>query len=46
MIYHRVTSQAAGYTVEVLEYHDAKGEYHKADYSEESGRVSRYNTIE
>ena len=36
-----LTCQAAGYTVEVLEHHNAKGEYHKANYSEESGRVSR-----
>ena len=31
--------QAAGYVVEVLEYHDVKGQYHKADYTEEAGRV-------
>ena len=34
-------SKAAGYKVDVLEYHDAKGDYYKANYSEESGRVSR-----
>ena len=27
--------------MEVLEYHDVKGQYHKADYTEEAGRVSR-----
>ena len=37
----KLISKAAGYTVEVLEYHDAKGKYHKASYSEEGGRVSR-----
>jgi len=33
--------EAAGYTVEMLEYHDVSGKFHKANYSEESGRVSR-----
>ena len=33
--------QAAGYTIKVLEHHDVKGEFHKENYSEESGRVSR-----
>ena len=35
--------QAAGFTVEMLEYHDVAGKFHKANYSEESGRVSRSN---
>ena len=34
-------SKAAGYKVEVLEYHDAEGEFHKVNYTEESGRVRR-----
>jgi len=33
--------EAAGYTVEMLEYHDVAGKFHKANYTEESGRVSR-----
>ena len=27
----------------MLEYHDVSGKFHKANYSEESGRVSRSN---
>ena len=32
--------------VKVLEHHDAKGENHKTNYSEESGRVSRSKNVQ
>ena len=29
----------------MLEYHDVKGDYHKANYTEEAGRVSRQHSF-
>ena len=37
--------KVVGYKVELLEYHDLKGQFHKADYSEEGGRVERWDLI-
>ena len=33
--------QVAGYIVEILEYHDVSGDFHKVQYNEEGGRVGR-----
>ena len=33
--------KVVGYKVKMLEYHDMSGQFHKAEYSEEGGRVSR-----
>ena len=37
--------KVVGYEVEMLEYHDLKGQFHKAEYSEEGGRVERWDLI-
>ena len=37
--------KVVGYEVEMLEYHDFKGQFHKAEYSEEGGRVERWDLI-
>ena len=37
--------KVVGYEVELLEYHDLKGQFHKAEYSEEGGRVERWDLI-
>ena len=36
-----LNTKVVGYEVKMLEYHDLKGKFHKAEYSEEGGRVSR-----
>lgn len=33
--------EVAGYIVEILEYHDLSGDFHKVQYNEEGGRVGR-----